>query len=95
MNKLLLAGPLALLMAAGTPAVAQTETQTKVAHDTSMKHGVATAKTTVTHTSKRKTHRPKKILGIKVGHKTVVHRTVKQTTVSSNGDRSTTVKTSH
>ncbi len=92
MNKLLLAGSLAFVLA-GAPALAQTETRTKVSHDTSVKHGVATTRTTVTHTTKRKTHRPKRILGIKVGHRTVVHRTVKQTRVSSNGDRSTTVRT--
>lgn len=77
------------------PAMAQTVTQTKVNTDTNMKKGVATTKTTVTHTSKRKTRHPKKILGVKVGHKTAVNKTVKTTSVSTNGDSSTTVKTSH
>ncbi len=76
----------------GTPALAQTTTETKVDHDTSTKDGVATSKTTVTRTSKHETNRPKKILGVKVGHKKVVHKTVKKTSVSSNGDSTTTVK---
>lgn len=83
----------ALTILCGTPAVAQTTHETKVDHDTSMKNGVATSKTKVTQTTKRKTHRSKKILGVKVGHKTVKHQTVRETAVSSNGDRKTTVKT--
>ena len=82
-------------LASATPLMAQTMQQTKVDHDTSMKNGVATTKTTVTHTTKHKTRRPKKILGVKVGHKTAVSKTVKETKTSSNGDSSTTVKTSH
>lgn len=77
----------------GTPVVAQTSHETKVDHDTSVKDGVATTKTKVTETTKRKTRQPKKVLGVKVGHKTVKHQTVRETAVSSNGDRKTTVKT--
>ncbi len=83
----------AATLAAGTPALAQTTAQTKVTHDTDMKNGVATTTTKVTHTTKRKTRHPKKILGVKVGHKTVTHKTVRETKASSNGDASTTVKT--
>ena len=83
----------AALLVAGTPALAQTTNQTKVTHDTDMKNGVATTTTKVTHTSKRKTRQPKKVLGVKVGHKTVTHKTVRETKASSNGDASTTVKT--
>lgn len=78
---------------AGAPAVAQTTHETKVDHDTSVKNGVATTKTKVTETTKRKTRQPKKVLGVKVGHKTVKHQTVRETAVSSNGDRKATVKT--
>lgn len=85
----------ALTMMCGTSALAQTTRETKVDHDTKVHDGVATATTKVTTTSKRKTHRPKKILGVKVGHKTVEHKTVRESSVSSDGDRSVKVKTSH
>jgi hypothetical protein len=89
------AAPLAaaLLLTAGIPATAQTTSKTQVSHDTSMDNGVATSKTKVEHVTKRKTHRAKKILGVKVGHKTVTHKTVRESSVSSNGDHSSTVKT--
>ncbi len=77
----------------GAPVIAQTTHETKVDHDTSVKNGVATTKTKVTQTSKHKTRQPKKVLGVKVGHKTVKHQTVRETAVSSNGDQKTTVKT--
>jgi hypothetical protein len=77
----------------GSPVLAQTVHQTKVDHDIKVHDGVATSTTKVTQTSKRKTHRPKKVLGVKVGHKTVKHETVRETSVSSDGDRKTTVKT--
>lgn len=82
----------ALALLCGSTAIAQTTHETKVDHDTSVKDGVATTKTKVTETTKRKTRRPKKILGVKVGHKTVKHQTVRETAVSSNGDRQVTVK---
>ncbi|MDO6414970.1 hypothetical protein Q4F19_11310 [Sphingomonas sp. BIUV-7] len=88
--------PVALAAAAlvlSGPALAQTVRQTKVDTNTSMSNGVATTTRTETHTTKRKTRRPKKVLGVKVGHKTAVHQTVEKTKVSSNGDMSTTVKT--
>ena len=92
--KLILAAPIAaaLALATGLPAQAQTTHETKVSHDTSMKDGVATEKTKVTHVSKRKTHRPKKVLGVKVGHKTVTHKTVHESSASSNGDSSSSIK---
>ena len=91
----LLAAPLiaALTMTAGLPAGAQTTSQTKVSNDVSVDNGVATRKTKVEHVTKRKTHRAKKILGVKVGHKTVTHKTTRESTVSSNGDHSTKVET--
>lgn len=82
-----------LVLMCGAPVAAQTTHETKVDHDTSVKDGVATTKTKVTETSKRKTRQPKKVLGVKVGHKTVKHQTVRETSVSSDGDRKTTVKT--
>ena len=81
-------------MICGTPAAAQTTHETKVDHDTKMHDGVATTTTKVTETSKHKTHHPKKVLGVKVGNKTVTRKTVRETSVSSDGDRKTTVKTS-
>lgn len=77
----------------GVPLAAQTTHETKVDHDTSMKDGVATTKTKVTETSKRKTRQPKKVLGVKVGHKTVKHQTVRETAVSSDGDSKVKVET--
>lgn len=84
-----------LALSASAPLLAQTTSQTKVANSTSMKDGVATDKTTVTHTTKHTTHRPRKILGVKVGHQTETHKTVKTTKTSTNGDKTTTVKTSN
>lgn len=84
-----------LALAGAVPALAQTSAQTKVDNNTTVKDGVATTKRTVTHTTKRKTHRPKKVLGVKVGHKTVTHKTVRTTSTSTNGDASATVKTSN
>ncbi|WP_287978940.1 hypothetical protein [Sphingomonas sp.] len=83
----------AAAMLCGTPLLAQTSQETKVDHDTSVRNGVATTKTKVTQTTKHKTHRPKRVLGVKVGHKTVKHRIVRETDVSSNGDSKSTVKT--
>jgi hypothetical protein len=82
-----------LAMVAGTPVAAQTTHETKVDHDTQVKDGVATTTTKVTEVSKRKTDQPKKVLGVKVGHKTIKHKTVRETSVSSDGDRATKVKT--
>lgn len=74
---------------------AQTSHERKVDHDTSVHNGVATTTTKVTETNKRKTNQPKKILGVKVGHKTKTTKVVRETAVSSNGDRKAVVKTSH
>ena len=84
----------AMALTAALPATAQTTHKTEVSHDTSMSGGVATRTTKVVHVSKHKTRRAKRILGVKVGHKTVTHKTVRETKASSNGDVSTTVKTS-
>ena len=85
----------ALALMTGTGAAAQVTNQTKVTHDTSVHDGVATRTTKVVSVHKRKTHRAKRILGVKVGHKTVTHKTVRETTHSSNRDVSTTVKRTH
>lgn len=85
----------AAALVAGAPLAAQTTTETQVSTGTSVKDGVATTKRTVTHTTKRKTRQPRKILGVKVGTKTAVSKTTKETKTSSNGDQTTTVKTSH
>ena len=90
---LMIAPALTALALIASPGLAQTTDQTKVSTDTSVKGGVATRKTKVVHTTKRKTNRPKKILGVKVGHKTVKHQTVRETSTNSDGDSSTTVKT--
>jgi hypothetical protein len=88
-----LAAGVALSLAA--PSLAQVERATKVEHDTSHKDGVATTTTKVTSVDKRKTRQPKKVLGVKVGHKTAETKTVRETSRSTNGDVSTKVKTSH
>ena len=89
------AAPLLLALGAvvALPAGAQVTRESKVKTDTDVKDGVATRTTKVEHVTKRKTHRPKKILGVKVGNKTVTHKTVRETSTSSNGDHSTSVKT--
>ena len=85
----------AALAFAAVPATAQTSASTKVTHDTSVDNGVATHTTKVVHTTKRKTRRPKKILGVKVGHKTVKTKSVRETSVSDNGDVSHKASVSH
>ena len=85
----------AIALMTGTGAMAQSTTQTKVTHDTSMHDGVATHTTKVVKIHKRKTHRAKRILGVKIGHKTVTRKTVRETTHSTNGNTTTTVKHSH
>ena len=87
--KLLYLAPIAALALLPVAATAQTTASTKVSTSTSSD---GTTKTKVVHTRKRKTHRPKKILGVKVGTKTVTHKTVKETTTGPGG-ASTTVKT--
>ena len=75
------------------PAGAQTTAQTKVSNNTHVdNNGVVTQQHKVTHVTKRKTHHPKKVLGVKVGHKTVTHKTERTTTTDSQGNASTTVK---
>ncbi|RZM10570.1 MAG: hypothetical protein EOP68_06005 [Sphingomonas sp.] len=83
------------VLSLGTPVLAQTVHQTKVDHDTHVKDGVATTTTKVTQVDKRKTRQPKKVLGVKVGHKTAETKVVRETSRSTNGDVKTTVKTSH
>lgn len=86
---------LSALALAAVPAAAQTSVSTKVTHDTGSDDGVPTHTTKVVHTVKRKTHRPKKILGVKVGHKTVETKVTRQTTTSADGDVSHSVKVTH
>ena len=70
---------LALLPVAATAqTTAETKVSTKMASD-------GTKTTKVVHVRKRKTHRPRKILGVKVGTKTVTHKTVHETTTGPNG----------
>ena len=82
-------------ISSAVPATAQTTTETKVTRDSDMKDGVATDKMKVVSVQKHKTRHAKRILGVKVGHKTAVHKTEKTTSQSSNGDMSTKVKTTN
>ena len=86
-----LGAALGLSMAA-VPSSAQVSHETKVSTDTSMHDGVATRTTKVEHVKKVKTHRPKKILGVKVGHKTITHKRIETRSVSSNGDHSSSTE---
>ena len=95
MKFILAAAPILAAFAFATPGVAQTTVKTEVKNDTDVKDGVVTQKRKVIHTTKHKTRQPKKILGVKVGHKTKTDKTVRETTTSSDGDQSMTVKTSH
>ena len=71
-----LASIAALALMTGAAATAQTTTETKVSTDTTVKNGVPVKKTKVVHIRKHRSRRPRKILGVKVGHKTVTHKTV-------------------
>ena len=82
-----------LTAALGGSAIAQTTTETKVSTEMGTKDGMPTKTTKVEHIRKHKTHRAKKILGVKVGHKTRVSKTVKETTTAADGSKSTTTKT--
>lgn len=73
-------------------AVAQTTTTTEV--KTGSENGVPTKTVKTVHVRKHKTHRVRKILGVKVGHKTAVSKTVKETKTGPGGT-STTVSTTH
>lgn len=85
----------AVALAAPVPALAQTTTKTEVKHDTDVNNGVVTHTRTAVHVTKRKTHRPKKILGVKVGHKTKTTKVVHKTSTSSDGSMTNSVKTTH
>ena len=85
----------ALAMTVAMPATAQTTHETKVTHDTGMKDGMPTATTKVVTVRKHKTRRPKKILGVKVGHKTRTTKVVRERTTDANGVVSSKVSTSH
>lgn len=71
-------------------ATAQTTTETKMSTDANA-DGSKTTK--VEHIRKHKTHHTKRILGVKVGHKTRVHKTVHKTTTNPDGSQSTESKT--
>ncbi len=92
-----LAAPMiaALALAAGLPVEAQTAVKTTVSHSTKTSDGMPSQTTKVTHVTKRRTHRPRKILGVKVGHKTVTRKVVRKTTTAADGSMSTQVKTSN
>lgn len=85
----------ALAMTAAMPATAQTTHKTTVSHDTGMKDGMPTATTKVVTVRKHKTRRAKRILGVKVGHKTRTTKVVREKTVDANGTVDQKVKVSH
>ena len=85
------------VMALGTsiPISAQVSHETRVSTSNGMDDGVATQTTKVVHVNKFKTHHAKRILGVKVGHKTRTIKKVRTTTVDSNGNNNTSVEISH
>lgn len=85
--KLFYLAPIAALVLLPVAATAQTTAETKVS--TKMADD-GTKTTKVVHVRKRKTHRVKKILGVKVGHKTVTHKTVHETKTGPDGASTTT-----
>jgi hypothetical protein len=85
----------AFALPVAAPAMAQVTHEARVSTSTSMHDGVATRTTKVVHVKKVKTHRVKRILGVKVGHKTRVTKVVREKSVSSNGDVTRSVHTSH
>jgi hypothetical protein len=85
-----------MALATSVPISAQVTHETKViSSNSSMDNGVGTQTTKVVHVEKYKTRHAKRILGVKVGHKTRTIKKVRTTTVGSNGDSRTSVETSH
>jgi hypothetical protein len=85
----------AMALGASMPVVAQVSDRTKVTTHNRTEDGVDTQTTRVIHEKKFKTHHAKRILGVKVGHKTEKIKSVRTTKVDSNGDSSTSVRTNH
>ena len=94
-NTISMLAAVALTAGIAVPASAQVSHETKVTHDVSTQDGVTTNTTRVAHIKKVKTHRAKRILGVKVGHKTRTTKVVKTTSSSSNGDYKQSTTTSH
>lgn len=82
----------ALAIGIGAPAVAQTTTKSSVTTSNSVQAGVPATTVKAKVVQKTKTRRAKRVLGVKVGHKSRVHKTVRNTTVTATGDTSTQVK---
>ena len=82
---------LVAVMGLGTsmPISAQVSHDTSVSTSSGMDHGVATQTTRVVNVNKFKTHHAKRILGVKVSHKTRTIKQVRTTTVDSNGNANT------
>ena len=93
--KLLFAISALALALPAAPALAQTTTKTEVKNDTDVKDGVVTQTHKEVHSTKTKTGRPKKVLGVKVGEKTRKTKTVREIKTDSNGKTSTTVEHKH
>ncbi len=92
-SRLALSALAAFALTTGVSAFAQNSTS--VSHSTSTHDGVVTHKTKVVKVHKRKTRHVRRVLGVKVGHKTATSKTVTKTTRKSNGETTTTVKTTH
>jgi hypothetical protein len=85
----------ATALVASMPISAQVSHETRVTTSNNMDDGVPSQTTKVVHVKKYKTHHPKRILGVKVGHKTRTVKRVRKTTVDANGNTSTSVETRH
>ena len=79
----------------GTPALAATTTTTTVTRGASVRNGVVVHRTKVVHVRKRTTRRPRRVLGVQVGHHTNTTKTVRTTVHRANGSTRTTVRTTH
>jgi len=84
-----------MVLSTSMPISAQVSQNTSVSTSNGMKDGVATQTTRVLHVNKFKTHHAKRILGVKVGHKTRTIKQLRTTTVDSNGNANTSEKISH
>lgn len=79
-------------LATGTAAIAQTTTKSSVTTSNTVKAGVPATTVKAITVHKTKTRRAKRVLGVKVGHKSRVHKVVRKTTTTATGETSTQVK---
>ena len=79
----------------GATSVAQTTTRTTTSTSATVRNGVPATTVRSVHVRKTKTHRARRVLGVKVGHHTRVDKTVRSSTTDAHGATSTEVTNVH